>query len=888
MKFNNRSMALVGIPDLPDTAFQHNGDRKIKPQGGGGGGPTQSTSYNTNIPEYAQPYVEQMLGATQKQIFSGTSSGNGQFTPTGFNPYTPYGSTYNRDASGAPLKDSSGNIMFTNTAQQQAEAAVAPMSYGQQAAISDLNQYISPQQTTAASQMASDLAGRSAASGYYSPMQAERFQLGKPQQVRTDSFTQPGVSQGYMSPYMQNVVNAQQREARRAGEIQRNQNQAQAVNAGAFGGSRQAIMEAERQRNMATQLGDIQAQGLQNAYQQGQGQFNTEQNAYLQAQQANQNANMQTGIQNLQAQQAAQAAQEQSRQFGANLGLQGYGQALQGANLVGQMGQQQYGQDMGRIQAMSDLGAKEQAQQQAIINQQIQNYATQQQYPFMQLGIMSNMLRGLPMQAGTTSMYQAQPMGVQQALGMAGALNSLGKAPGNKKGGIIKMASGGIASGVDPYELPGMAKRLSDQQLQQKLSDQQSDPETKGIMQAESQRRANTRKGVMAAAGGGMIAFAEGSKEAIDDTNPFKDNPYPIREDIGKEKKPVTPTEKTKKKAEASAPKAKDMYTEYDEAIKAAEEGSFSETKKQLAEREKALPTLQAEADKSIATRVADMRQMNKDLGIEDKFTAPLRKSFEEQIANSANESKEQARLRQAQAWAVFGSTPGPLLKVGLQALSGYIDDTIADGEKRKKMQNELKKALYDLDRSSYLESTGMVKEAREHHLNSFNTVNKLRDQIADDRRSLEQTELNRKIEAAKSRLTAKEKMEEKRIAAGTRGDTKDAALTTRQIQIAESLRSQFENRNKAAIERINQTLSMAPEGKIADAARDELAEINRKRDQLDARIAKELTRVPGLAPEEAAPSKTSGASIAAGQVVDGYKFKGGDPNTKSNWEKVK
>ena len=199
-----------------------NGNNRLYP--GGGGGPTSSTSYHTNIPEYARPYVESMLGATQKQIFTGTGSGK-DFKPTGFNAYTPYGSTYEKDPkTGGPLKDAQGNIMFTNTAQQQAQAAVAPQSYGQQAATFNVNNYANPMQTGSASQMTADLAARSAASGYYSPLRAERFQLGAPQQVRSDSFTAPGVSQAYMSPYIQNVVNAQQREARRAGEIQRNQN----------------------------------------------------------------------------------------------------------------------------------------------------------------------------------------------------------------------------------------------------------------------------------------------------------------------------------------------------------------------------------------------------------------------------------------------------------------------------------------------------------------------------------------------------------------------------------------------------------------------------------------------------------------------------------------
>ena len=53
--------------------------------GGGGGTPTQTTAYQTNLPEYAKPYVMNMLGAAQNQLFT-TSGGD----ITGFRPYTPY------------------------------------------------------------------------------------------------------------------------------------------------------------------------------------------------------------------------------------------------------------------------------------------------------------------------------------------------------------------------------------------------------------------------------------------------------------------------------------------------------------------------------------------------------------------------------------------------------------------------------------------------------------------------------------------------------------------------------------------------------------------------------------------------------------------------------
>ena len=57
------------------------------PSGGGSSGPTQTTVQNTNIPDYAQPYVSNMLNATQSQLFQ-TDPTSGQIT--GFQPYTPY------------------------------------------------------------------------------------------------------------------------------------------------------------------------------------------------------------------------------------------------------------------------------------------------------------------------------------------------------------------------------------------------------------------------------------------------------------------------------------------------------------------------------------------------------------------------------------------------------------------------------------------------------------------------------------------------------------------------------------------------------------------------------------------------------------------------------
>jgi hypothetical protein len=80
---------------------------------------------------------------------------------------------------------------------------------------------------------------------------------------------------GYMSPYMQNVVDIQKREAGRQSGIAGLQEAGRATQAGAFGGGRDAIMRAERERNLGTQMNDIQSQGLQSAFANAQNQFNT-------------------------------------------------------------------------------------------------------------------------------------------------------------------------------------------------------------------------------------------------------------------------------------------------------------------------------------------------------------------------------------------------------------------------------------------------------------------------------------------------------------------------------------------------------------------------------------------------------------------------------------
>lgn len=361
------------------SGWTHEG-RRTPHFGGGGGGsaPSTSTAYNTNIPEYAKPYVTTMLGATQRQLFEGTPTEGGGFDITGFKPYRPYSTDVNQYFAGfSPLQQQ---------AQQATAGLTVPGQYQQATGLTGLGAL-----------GAMGLAGRAAgAGGQYAQMA-----------------TSPEAQQAYMSPYMQNVVDYQKMQALRDYQIGEPLRARQAIGAGAFGGSRQAIERAEAQRNLMSQLQGIEAQGRQQAFQQAQ----------------------------------------QAQQFGANLGLQGLqaglgglGQAIQGAGQLGQLGTAQLGAQQNIIAAQAAAGREQQALEQSKINQAIQDYATMQQYPLMQLGFMSNMLRGLPMQATTTQTYQATPSALTQGLGVLAGAAGARQAGLFAEGGTIKgLATGGVA-----------------------------------------------------------------------------------------------------------------------------------------------------------------------------------------------------------------------------------------------------------------------------------------------------------------------------------------------------------------------------------------------------------------------------------------------------------
>ena len=380
--------------------------------------PTTQNVTQTSIPEYARPYVETMLGKAQA------------LTDTSQNPYQQYQG--NRIAEFTPM-------------QQQAF-----QNLGQAAPAGQLD-------------TGTALAG---ATGIGSLMAGRNY---------AQQATNPYAQQAYMSPYIQNALQPQLQEMQRQYDITGQQERGRATAAGAFGGTRQALMQAENDRNRNIAMNQAIGQGYQSAFDKAQ----------------------------------------QAQQFGATLGLQGLGQAGAAAATLGQLGQNQYQQAMGINAAQQQAGAQQQAQNQQYLSQNYQDFLNQQNYPYKQIGFMSDLVRGLPLgQQSTAQMYQAPPSTLQTvgALGM-GAYGAKQLGMYAEGGQVDSYADGGEINAMnDQNQMADAVDKLTDEQLKQIIQRPSSAAELQAA-QLELATRASERSGLAGAynmAQGGMVAFDEG------------------------------------------------------------------------------------------------------------------------------------------------------------------------------------------------------------------------------------------------------------------------------------------------------------------------------------------------------------------------------------------
>lgn len=208
-------------------------------------------------------------------------------------------------------------------------------------------------------------------------------------------------AQQYMNPYIENALEPQIAEARRQAEIDRVNNAGRMTRAGAFGGSRQAIMEAENSRNMLRNVADITGTGYNQAYDRAQTAFTQDQARQLQT----------------------DSATEQSRQFGAGYGLDALRGRLAAAQTQGQLGTNELGANMDLYSRQASLGGMERSIEQSALDAARGQFNQEQVHPYQQVQFMQSLLQGMPL--GTQSITYQQPSGLGSLLGTQGGIMEL-------------------------------------------------------------------------------------------------------------------------------------------------------------------------------------------------------------------------------------------------------------------------------------------------------------------------------------------------------------------------------------------------------------------------------------------------------------------------------
>jgi len=299
-----------------------------------------------------------------------------------------------------------------------------------------------------------------------------QYQIAAPTQYQAPSMTAAQMqgpqmfgseqAQQYMSPYMQGVVDIQQRKAIDAARQAQLGANLGAARMGTYGGARQAVLQGMRESGLRQEMGDIQAQGLQRAYENAQQQFERDRASDMQARLANLNTAQQAAVQNqaaqlqtqgLNAEQALRAAlanQQASlgvQQLGAGqsleaqranqaAGLQAAQQRMQAATGLGNLAQtmggiglQQQGAELEALKSLGAYGDFQRNLQQQQMDAQRQMLTQQAEYGLTQVGQLSNLLRGIPMTDTTQRTIEPSQSGFQSlmqlGLGGMGLYNSL-------------------------------------------------------------------------------------------------------------------------------------------------------------------------------------------------------------------------------------------------------------------------------------------------------------------------------------------------------------------------------------------------------------------------------------------------------------------------------
>jgi len=183
------------------------------------------------------------------------------------------------------------------------------------------------------------------------------------------SFTDAGIASQYMNPYLQSALQPQIDEARRQSDIQRMQDAGRLTQAGAFGGSRQAIMDSENRRNLLQNLAGITGAGYSTAFDKAQQQFNTEQGRQ-------------------------QTAQDATNTYG-----------------------------LAALQKQAELGSMQRGIESEGVAADYGQFKEERDFPYKQVQYMQSLLQGLPL--ATQSYQYAEPSSITTAMNTAGGVKNL-------------------------------------------------------------------------------------------------------------------------------------------------------------------------------------------------------------------------------------------------------------------------------------------------------------------------------------------------------------------------------------------------------------------------------------------------------------------------------
>jgi hypothetical protein len=354
-------------------------------KGGGGSAPTETKSYSSDLPEYAQPFYEELMKQSGKEIYDTDASGR----VTGVKAAPVYGGERLADFTADQLGVQAG--IRARTARPEFEESITDTE-----TLTGLGTGAATTGLTAARE--------------YTPTALGSLGVATPGEFDAAAATK------YMSPYQANVTDMLKEEARRDAAIAKSNRAMGAIGRGTFEGGRSALREGQADRDLQTQLAKIGYQGRQDAFRNAQEQFERDRAAGMSTEEANLRANMDL-----------RARTQQGEQFGAGLqkdiGLSGLQYGLAGAGQQADIAaaEQQTGLEL--LRAKAAAGAEQQALEQEQRNIAYQQFMEEQDAAKRALEFQSNILRGTAGALGSTqTQYAPAPSFASQigGLGLAG------------------------------------------------------------------------------------------------------------------------------------------------------------------------------------------------------------------------------------------------------------------------------------------------------------------------------------------------------------------------------------------------------------------------------------------------------------------------------------